>query len=204
MEHRGQALTAYSILGLAALAFFLGGIIGDTSDTGSGVGMAVFGGLFLSASVSGLLGVLAGSGAHVVWALAGFFLPGYSLPFVFYYGLKGWDERARPEERLEAAPAERLAAGASERALGEQRERAAPLAQLAERLRRLHAESSDPGGFSRSTRPPGRPPRRPPWRSRRRARRGKHCRRSSPTSPTWRTATLVGSGGLLASSFWSP
>jgi hypothetical protein len=71
--------------------------------------MAVFGALFLSAALSGLLGVLAGSEWHVAWALAGFFLPGYSLPFVLYSGSKGWNERARWE-------AERLAAEARERA----------------------------------------------------------------------------------------
>lgn len=95
MDHRRPAVGAYSILGLLSLALFLGGISGDTSDTGNGIGMAVFGGLLLSASVSGLLGALAGSEAHVWWALAGFFLPVYSLPFVLYHGLKGWSKRAR-------------------------------------------------------------------------------------------------------------
>jgi hypothetical protein len=89
MQDRRPAAIAYSVVGLVALALFLGGITGDTSDTGNGIGMAIFGGLLLSASVSGLLGALAGSSGHFWWALAGFFLPGYSLPFVVYYGLKG-------------------------------------------------------------------------------------------------------------------
>jgi len=95
MGDRGPAFTIYSVVGLVALALLLAGITGDTSDTGNGIGMAVFGALFLSASVSGLLGALAGSRGHVWWALAGFFLPGYSLPFVLYYGLKGREERKR-------------------------------------------------------------------------------------------------------------
>ena len=65
MYDRGAAVAAYSIIGLTALAFLLGGTTGDTSDTGNGIGMAVFGGLFLSASGSGLLGLLAGSKGYV-------------------------------------------------------------------------------------------------------------------------------------------
>jgi hypothetical protein len=143
MTVSGPAVSAYSIIGLIALALFLGGITGDTSDTGNGVGMAVFGALFLSASVSGVLGALAGSGGHGWWALAGFFLPGYSLPFVLYYGLKGWEERKRAEaalaDRLEDEPRKR----ANARASAEQRERAAPLAELADRLRRLRVTYPD-------------------------------------------------------------
>jgi hypothetical protein len=90
MQDRRPAVIAYSVIGLVALTLFLGGVTGDTSDSGNGIGMAVFGALFLSAAVSGLLGALAGSRYHVWWALAGFLLPGYSLPFVLYYGLKGW------------------------------------------------------------------------------------------------------------------
>jgi hypothetical protein len=90
MQDRRRAVAAYSLIGLAALALFLGGVTGDTSDTGNGIGMAVFGALFLSASVSGLIGVLAGSRGHVWWALTGLFVPGYSMPFVLFYGLKGW------------------------------------------------------------------------------------------------------------------
>ncbi len=58
--------------------------------------MAVFGALLLSVSVSGLLGVLAGSDWHVGWALAGLMFPGYSRPFLLYAGLKGWDWAPAP------------------------------------------------------------------------------------------------------------
>jgi hypothetical protein len=48
-----RAITAYSIVGLIAVALFLGGVTGDTSDTGNGIGMAVFGALPASLAVSG-------------------------------------------------------------------------------------------------------------------------------------------------------
>ena len=95
METHTVAAAVYSVIGLVAVGLLLGGLSGDTSDTGNGVGMAVFGALLLSAAVSGLLGVLAGSSAHVGWAVVGLVMPGWSLPFFLYYGLKGWDGRNR-------------------------------------------------------------------------------------------------------------
>ncbi len=95
MNDRSLPFAGYALVGLIGLALLLGGATGDTSDSGNGVGMIVFGALLLSAGVSGLLGVLAGSGWHVGWALLGLFVPVYSLPFLLFFGLRGWEERQR-------------------------------------------------------------------------------------------------------------
>lgn len=101
MNDRSLPLVGYALVALVGLALLLGGATGDTSDTGNGIGMVVVGALLLSAGVSGLLGVLAGSAWHLGWALLGFFVPVYSLPFLLFFGLRGWetrqrDDRARP------------------------------------------------------------------------------------------------------------
>jgi hypothetical protein len=97
VNDRSLPLAGYALVGLVGLALLLGGATGDTSDSGNGIGMIVFGALLLSAGVSGLLGVLAGSAWHLGWALLGFFVPVYSLPFLLFYGLRGWEERERRE-----------------------------------------------------------------------------------------------------------
>jgi hypothetical protein len=140
---RSPAGVGYALVGLLALALFLGGITGDTSDTGSGIGMAVFGALLLSVSVSGLLGVLAGSEWHLAWAFAGLMFPGYSLPVLLYYCARGREERKRCEAALAERLEEELREEAEEQTAAAQRERAAPLSELAERLRRLHADCSE-------------------------------------------------------------
>jgi hypothetical protein len=99
---RSSAIGGYALVGLVASGMILSGS-GDTSDTGSGVGMAIFGALLFSAALTGLLGVFAGSDSHPLWAVAGLLIPGYSLPVALYYVAKGrsrkYEQRVYEEQR---------------------------------------------------------------------------------------------------------
>jgi hypothetical protein len=84
-----------AILAGGALLAILGATAANTSDTGSGIGMIVFGLLVVSVGLSGLLGVLHDPDATgLMFAFFGILAPGYSLPFLLYYAGKGIDERA--------------------------------------------------------------------------------------------------------------
>ena len=68
--------------------------------TGSGVGMIVFGLLIVSCGLSALLGLAYNpSSSGLPFALLGFFLPGYSLPFLLYYACRATSKLAELEEK---------------------------------------------------------------------------------------------------------
>ena len=93
-----------AILAGGALLAILGATAANTSDTGSGIGMIVFGLLIASVGLSGLLGVLYDPDATgLMFAVFGILMPGYSLPFLLYYAGKGMDERAGPPRSGEGA-----------------------------------------------------------------------------------------------------
>jgi len=79
------------VLGLGLILFFAG--IEDRGGD-SQVGLIVFAGLTTSVGVSGLLGIAHDpSSTGITFGLIGFFIPGWSLPFLVYYALKGASER---------------------------------------------------------------------------------------------------------------
>jgi hypothetical protein len=89
-----------AILAGGALLAILGATAANTSDTGSGIGMIVFGLLVVSVGLSGLLGVLYDTDTTgLMFAFFGILAPGYSLPFLLYYAGKGMDERAESGRR---------------------------------------------------------------------------------------------------------
>ena len=93
-----------AILAGGALLAILGATAANTSSTGSGIGMIVFGLLVASVGLSGLLGVLYDPDASgLMFAFFGILMPGYSLPFLLYYAGTGMDGRAgsgrRDQER---------------------------------------------------------------------------------------------------------
>jgi hypothetical protein len=98
----GKAAAWAAVLAGGALLATLGATAASTADTGSGVGMIVFGLLVVSAGLSGLLGVLHDPDTTgLTFALFGALVPGYSLPFLLYHAGKGVSERAewRARER---------------------------------------------------------------------------------------------------------
>jgi hypothetical protein len=101
----GRAAAWAAVLAGGALLATLGATAASTADTGSGVGMIVFGLLVVSLGLSGLLGVLHDpDSTGLMFAFFGAVVPGYSLPFLLYYAGRGVSERAerrRREERRE-------------------------------------------------------------------------------------------------------
>src|SRR5438270_2838429 len=87
-------------LGVAGLGLIL--LFSGISDSGgnSQPGLIVFGALLVSMGVSGMLGVahdLDSSGS--MFAVIGFIIPAYSLPFLLYYAGKGASGRAKDKAR---------------------------------------------------------------------------------------------------------
>jgi hypothetical protein len=92
---KGKAAVWTAVLACGALLATLGATAASTADTGSGVGMIVFGLLVVSVGLSGLLGVLYDPDTTgLMFAFFGILVPGYSLPFLLYYAGKGMNERA--------------------------------------------------------------------------------------------------------------
>jgi len=93
-------------LGVTALGLVL--LFSGISDSGgtSQPGLIVFGALTVSMGVSGLLGV-AHDADSLGWmfALIGFIIPAYSLPFLLYYAGKGTNQRAEDRARRARAVA---------------------------------------------------------------------------------------------------
>ena len=91
-------------LGVLTLGLVL--LFSGISDTGgnSQPGLIVFGALIVSMGVSGLLGLAHDAeSSGCMFALIGFIIPAYSLPFLLYYAVKGTNERA--EDRVRRARA---------------------------------------------------------------------------------------------------
>src|SRR4051794_2724519 len=87
------ALTAWLAVTSLGLIFLFSGI----ADSGgnSQPGLIVFGALMVSMGVSGLLGIAHDpDSSGCMFAFFGIFIPGYSLPFLIYYGIKGASDRA--------------------------------------------------------------------------------------------------------------
>ena len=95
--------TAVSVwLGVTCLGLIL--LLSGLTDSGgnSQPGLIVFGALTLSMGVSGLLGVMHDLGSSgSMFAVIGFIIPGYSLPFLVYYAGKG--AKQRTEDRVRRA-----------------------------------------------------------------------------------------------------
>src|SRR2546421_1187827 len=65
-------------------------------------GLIVFGALLVSVGVSGLLGIAHDpDSSGCMFAFFGILIPGYSLPFLIYYGIKGANERAEYRARVD-------------------------------------------------------------------------------------------------------
>jgi hypothetical protein len=87
-------------LGVTGLGLIL--LFSGITDSGgnSQPGLIVFGALIVSMGVSGMLGVAHdpySSGS--MFAMIGFIIPAYSLPFLLYYASKGASDRAKDKAR---------------------------------------------------------------------------------------------------------
>ncbi len=87
-------------LGVTGLGLVL--LFSGISDSGgnSQPGLIVFGALIVSMGVSGMLGVAHDpDSSGSMFAVIGFFIPAYSLPFLLYYAGKGASDRAENNAR---------------------------------------------------------------------------------------------------------
>lgn len=87
-------------VGITALGLIL--LIAGINHSQTEPGLIVFGAMVTSAGVSGLLGLAHDpDSSGLMFALFGFFVPGYSLPFLIFYAVKGMYARADYRDRME-------------------------------------------------------------------------------------------------------